>query len=292
MQPPFVYYGSKIKVQKEVWSRFGKVRRYIEPFAGSCAVLLGCPYKPKEEIINDIDGLVTNFWRSAKLNPNEVAHYANNPINQIELYSKSKQIINERQSLVEKLKNDPDYYNAKLAGWWLWCMPQSIDTKFTKLMNAKPRVICCNGIHADRKRDHIPEIMQSISERLKHTRVLCCSWKKILIESNIWHNRGKMVGVFLDPPYNTSRTDRYRNLYTADECNNQALFNWCMKYYKDCALRIALCGYEGEYDIPDTWSTYKWISSNTPGAKQNLENREKERIWFSPSCRPCKHKDK
>lgn len=38
-----------------VWSHFGDVRNYVEPFAGSLAVLLGRPTEPKIETVNDLD---------------------------------------------------------------------------------------------------------------------------------------------------------------------------------------------------------------------------------------------
>ena len=40
---PFPYFGGKRKVAPAVWSRFGEVRNYVEPFCGSAAMLLGAP---------------------------------------------------------------------------------------------------------------------------------------------------------------------------------------------------------------------------------------------------------
>ena len=37
---PFPWFGGKRKVAAEVWSRFGTVANYVEPFFGSGAVLL------------------------------------------------------------------------------------------------------------------------------------------------------------------------------------------------------------------------------------------------------------
>jgi site-specific DNA-adenine methylase len=41
---PFPWFGGKRKVAAEVWSRFGRVENYVEPFFGSGAVVCGCTY--------------------------------------------------------------------------------------------------------------------------------------------------------------------------------------------------------------------------------------------------------
>src|SRR5689334_19180994 len=43
LKAPFPWFGGKSRVASLVWERFGEVRNYVEPFAGSLAVLLGRP---------------------------------------------------------------------------------------------------------------------------------------------------------------------------------------------------------------------------------------------------------
>ena len=43
MKAPFPWFGGKSRVQAQVCDRFGDVRNYVEPFAGSLSVLLGRP---------------------------------------------------------------------------------------------------------------------------------------------------------------------------------------------------------------------------------------------------------
>jgi len=40
---PFVWFGGKRRVAAQVWDALGDVDNYVEPFAGSLAVLLGRP---------------------------------------------------------------------------------------------------------------------------------------------------------------------------------------------------------------------------------------------------------
>ena len=72
-QAPFPWFGGKSTVAGLVWPRFGDVPNYVEPFFGSGAVLLGRPNAPKTETINDLDGLVANFWRAIQRDPDETA---------------------------------------------------------------------------------------------------------------------------------------------------------------------------------------------------------------------------
>jgi len=59
MKAPFPYFGGKSRISSQVWERFGDVARYIEPFAGSLAVLLDRPSPFNgREIVNDSDGLL------------------------------------------------------------------------------------------------------------------------------------------------------------------------------------------------------------------------------------------
>ena len=50
LKSPFPWYGGKSKVAKIVWERFGDTANYVEPFAGSLAVLLSRPVPEKQRI--------------------------------------------------------------------------------------------------------------------------------------------------------------------------------------------------------------------------------------------------
>ena len=82
LKAPFPYFGGKATVTSLVWQRIGTVRNYVEPFFGSGAVLLGRP-DPIDgaETVNDLDGMLANFWRALQHNPGAVADYADWPVN-------------------------------------------------------------------------------------------------------------------------------------------------------------------------------------------------------------------
>jgi hypothetical protein len=95
------------------------VANYVEPFAGSLAVLLRRPDEPGNEIVNDLDGYVANAWRAMKLAPEETARYADWPVNEIDLHARHRW-LHGRAEFRERMKADPDYFDARVAGYWIW----------------------------------------------------------------------------------------------------------------------------------------------------------------------------
>ena len=93
LKAPFPYFGGKSRVAREVWARFGNVRNYVEPFAGSLAVLLARPHMPGVETVNDLDGFVANFWRALQHDPEGVAGYADYPVSELDLHARHKWLI-------------------------------------------------------------------------------------------------------------------------------------------------------------------------------------------------------
>ena len=53
MQAPFIWFGGKRKVAAEVWAALGDVDNFVEPFAGSLAVLLGRPGRHRRRCETD-----------------------------------------------------------------------------------------------------------------------------------------------------------------------------------------------------------------------------------------------
>lgn len=127
LKAPFPYAGGKSRVADTVWSRFGNVDNYIEPFAGSLAVLLrrpgdhfNGPYRV--ETINDANHYLVNFWRATKHAPEQVAEWADSPVFEADLHARHKWLVrSEHAANWRKLMaEDPEHYDPKVAGWWVW----------------------------------------------------------------------------------------------------------------------------------------------------------------------------
>ena len=122
LKSPFPYYGGKSRIADEVWEHFGIVERYIEPFAGSLAVLLANPNPANMEIVCDTNGFICNFWRSVKTDPEQTAYYADYPSIHQDLTARHKWLKLWGMDKSARLCNDPYWYDCKAAGWWVWGM--------------------------------------------------------------------------------------------------------------------------------------------------------------------------
>lgn len=296
-----------------VWDRFGNVPNYIEPFFGSGAVLLGRPHSAHTETVNDKDCLLANFWRALKHDPDAVAYHADWPVNEADQHARHLWLVHQAD-FREKMKTEPGFYDTKIAGWWVWgqciwigsgwCAQEIPCKQLPHLGNAG------TGVH--RKRPHLGNAgkglnrlgvldeaeewvsdrtsatlsyMRNLAERMRSTRVCCGDWSRICGSSPTFKHG--VTGVFLDPPY-ADEAGRKPDLYSTDSGTvAHDVREWAIENGSNQLLRIALCGYEGEHAMPESWSEVAWKARGGYGSQGNgagRENSAKERIWFSPYC--------
>lgn len=315
---PFPYFGGKRKVADQVWERFGAVSNYVEPFAGTAAVLFSRP-EPFDgnETINDMDGMVANFWRSMKLHPEETAEHADHPVNENDLHARHAWLVGQKDSLASRLEGDPDWCDPKIAGWWVWGMACWIGSGFCSgrgpwsVVDRKLVHLGNNGRGVNRQLVHLGNNGQggvsrqlpstnlshvaagtqnlfawfsAIAERLRRVRVASGDWSRVCGPS-VTHKHG-LTAVFLDPPY-ADTADRCADVYTNDsESVAHDVREWAIENGKRSDMRIALCGYEGEHEMPGNWKTLAWNAGEGFGgqAKERSGNGKRERVWFSPAC--------
>lgn len=72
MKPPIAYYGSKLSIAADIVSVLPDHDHYVEPYAGSLAVLLAKP-RTKMETVNDLDNRLMSFWRVLRDRGDELA---------------------------------------------------------------------------------------------------------------------------------------------------------------------------------------------------------------------------
>lgn len=125
LKAPFPWFGGKSRVASLVWDYFGNVDNYVEPFAGSLAVLLGRPHAPQTETVNDLDCYLSNFWRAMTRDPVSLAYHSDWPVNEADLHARHLWLVNQDE-FRERMKTDPDFYDVKIAGWWVWGISQWI----------------------------------------------------------------------------------------------------------------------------------------------------------------------
>ena len=283
LKSPFPYFGGKSRIAHEVWARFGDVPNYVEPFAGSLAVLLARPTPPRIETVNDIDCFLTNFWRALCNDPDGVAKWADYPVSEIDLHARHRWLV-EQKDFIEAMRSDPYYYDVQIAGWWVWGISAWIGSGWCKNKQHKklPSMGHC-GMHRIGI-DNLYNYFAAQSARLRRVRVCCGDWKRVCTPAVTFENG--LTGVFLDPPYgkDSSRNDG-GYAFEADDVTRD-VHAWCVENQDNPKLRIALCGYEGEYDLPG-WECLAWKANGGYGNQGNgagRANRHRERVWFSPNC--------
>jgi hypothetical protein len=311
LKAPFPWFGGKSRVAADVWPRFGAVSNYLEPFAGSLAVLLAAPKEERTETVNDKDGFVCNFYRSVAAAPDEVAAYADQPIFESDLHARHAWLLSERETLTARLEGNPDYFDAKIAGVWLWGISTWIGSGWCSgtgswvqengllvqtgrgrgISRQLPAIgVTGGGIHKTGLRGGIADYMRALRDRLRYVRVCCGDWSRILGPSVTYNLNGGnncLTGIFLDPPYSED-ADRHDGLYAVDDHSIAGrVREWAIANGSNPLLRIALCGYAGEHSMPGDWECLQWKANGGYGsqaANQARENAAKERIWFSPHC--------
>ena len=120
LRPPFPYPGNKFEIAHVIWNALGDVPNYVEPFAGTAAVHLARPHSGKVVTLNELNGFISNFYRAVQATPDAVAQWALWPVNEIDMHARNAWLIEHGEELEEKLRADPAYYDAKIAGWWVW----------------------------------------------------------------------------------------------------------------------------------------------------------------------------
>lgn len=285
IKAPFPYCGGKTRVSSLVWERLGNPTNYVEPFAGSMAVLLNRPTKGNYETVNDRDGLLVNAWRSIKFDPKETAKWAYWPSSEADLHARHKWLLEKKVDLIDRITTDPWYIDPQIAGIWLWGLSNWIGTGWGSSLSAKRPAVNRRGVLRTADRDRLPEYFQQLSERLTHVRILCRDFATTLTPALT--TKLGVTGVFLDPPY-CPEAGRTPNLYTEEDATaSRRAYRWAIEHAEHPSLRIAFCEYDQTFDFPSTWTCVSWKTDGglaKTGDGPGKANAARERIWFSPHC--------
>lgn len=309
LDAPFPWFGGKSRAATQVWSAFGNVDNYVEPFCGSAAMLLSAPDGDRVETINDADGFVANFWRAIRADSVAVAEVADWPTNECDLFARHSWLVRNKTGLIDRLHADPEYYDSKVAGWWCWGLCNWIgsdwcDGKGPWVHNGKtivnrrqlphlsdagqginrqlPHV--GNSVVGDRS-EFIRQWFSALQARLRDVRVACGDWSRVVKESVT--TRHGVTAIFLDPPYTIGNMDYAVGGVGGDLA--MEVQRWCLENGENKMMRIVICGHAGEHDalLAHGWTTRKWKARKgyamTDDAKANSAS---ETLWCSPHCIP------
>lgn len=267
----FPWPGGKAKVAPVVWSRFGLVDEYWEPFVGSAAVFLARPGgRYGREILNDHNSDVVNVHQTAKLDPTGLVEHLETPLSHVAMEVNARILRQQRTSLSRMLRSALDYCDTRLAALFL---VNACGQMRQERYSAPHPVLSANGgqgVFSQGARPHQAPIISAISKRLHGVEIQCRDWRTI----SLWIKPREVgvTGVFLDPPYDGTARATYG-------CRNvaQGVRRWAIKHGEHPNMRIALCG--RKLEMPDSWSFHQLTGHLGP-------DRDDEEVWFSPACLP------
>ena len=299
---PFPYFGGKRRAAPAIWRALGDPSGYVEPFAGSAAVLLARPeFKGRRvETINDADGWLVNVWRAIQLSPHETAAHAVGPVAEIDYHARLAWLQERRTpELVSWLEGDPEAHDPKAAGWWLYVVAcgigdpfgpgpwRVIDGKFTDTRKLPHLGDAGKGVN--RELPHLGDAGQGVmayfdrlAARLHRVRITCGDWKRVIQPSVTRSGTGGdgTRAIFLDPPYATSG-----DLYAESSAGiSDEVRDWCTTNTN--GMRVVLCGYDTEHDalLDHGWEVIDGKAGRGAGYSTNSANGRRERLWLSPGC--------
>jgi hypothetical protein len=167
MAAPFPWFGGKRRAAEAVWAALGDPGGYVEPFAGSAAVLLARPHASgrRVETINDADGWLVNAWRAIQLDPAAVAAHAHGPVTEIDYHARLAWLQERRTpDLVAWLEGGPENRDAKAAGWWLYVLACGIGDPF----GPGPWRVIDGHLRDTRKLPHLGNAGRGVNRELPH----------------------------------------------------------------------------------------------------------------------------
>jgi len=296
---PFPYFGGKRRAAPIIWRALGDPSGYVEPFAGSAAVLLARPVLTgrRVETLNDADGWLVNTWRALQSDPRAVARHACGPVSEIDYHARLAWLQARRTpELVSWLEGNPEHCDTKAAGWWLYVVAcgigdpwgrgpwRVVDGHLRKLphLGDAGKGVNRELPHLGNAGQGLQRYLERIAERLQRVRITCGDWRRVVTPSVV---RAGAAGdgsraVFLDPPYATSG-----ELYAHDDRDvGQSVREWCTTASRE--LRVVLCGYDDEHDalLSHGWRVTHGKAGGGAGYSTRGDNGRRERLWLSPGC--------
>lgn len=182
MKPPLVYFGGKTKLASRIVAVLPPHRHYVEPYAGSLAVLLAKPLSLMETA-NDLDQSITTFWRVLRDRPRELARAcALTPHSRAEWedcwdVDAGDELERARRVWVRLSQGRSGQFQR--AGWRHYVDPGNVGTAFPSYLDG----------YVDR--------MEAASRRLHHVTLEC----RPALELIDRYGSSPDVLLYLDPPY-------------------------------------------------------------------------------------------
>lgn len=262
MKPPFPYYGGKITIGPEIARLLPRHTHYVEPFAGSLAVLFA-KSPSVHETVNDLDHDIVNFWSVLRDRPDDLKRVcALTPHSRVEWemcadLDSGDELERARRLWVRLTQSRSG--RLRRAGWRHYVDPAGC------------------GVGMPGYLDGYVDRMAPAVERLKNVSLECRPAVDVIAK----YGARRDVLLYVDPPYlgSTRSNDRsYRHeLMSPDE--HRAL----AEVLRRCEASVVLSGYGSDlYDreLYPGWDRHTIAASTF---QDNARHARTEVLWSNRS---------
>jgi DNA adenine methylase len=223
--PPFAYFGGKTTLAPKIASLLPDHDHYVEPFAGSLAVLLAKQVS-KFETVNDLDGDLMTFWRVLRDRPADLARVcALTPHSRAELDLAADLDVADEVECARRVwvrLTQSRSHSLTGSGW-----------KYSQHLGINP-----NRIPHSAYLDAYAHRIEAAAKRLKRVSLECRDAREIIRD----YGQHSGVCLYVDPPYLGSARgatiSRYRCEMTGDDAHRELA-----DALRACKASVVLSGY-------------------------------------------------
>ena len=236
LKPPFSYYGGKTTLAPRIAELLPPHQHYVEPFAGSLAVLLA--KEPSTmETVNDLDGDLVTFWRVLRDQPEELERACLlTPYSRTEYEHASKPLGElddfERARLVFVRLTQGRSHSMKPTGWKYPIQPVGRQHRVSEVRSKASRIT-------------------GIAARMEHVIVE----SRDALEMVDAYGQESSVCIYADPPYlGSTRASNYRIEMLEDDLHLKLA-----DALRKCRASVVLSGYASPLyeELYEGWHRYE-----------------------------------
>lgn len=242
LRPPFVYYGGKSRLAGRIAALLPEQTHYVEPFAGSLAVLLA-KEPARLETVNDLDGDLMLFWRVLREQPEDLARAcALTPHSRAE-----RELARERPAVLAEVE--------RARRVWV-CLTQG---RTGTLRNTGWRFDAAETAHVSmpaRLGGYVARL-HAVATRLALVSLEC----RPALEVIAAYGTKRRTLLFVDPPYLAQARSGHNYRY---EMHTETEHRTLAEALHACTATVVLCGYAS--DLYDRVLYGDWYRHELPAA--------------------------
>lgn len=249
VKPPVAYYGAKTSLAPTIVSMLPEHRRYVEPFAGSLAVLLAKPQAPLE-VVNDLDRNLMTFWKVLRDRPTELARVCMlTPHSRVE------------RNIAKHIPSDAtDLERARLV-WSALVQGRTGTLANTGWRHTK------SAVDGRMLRSYVQRI-ETVAARIRDVSLECRPAVEIIEK----YGSSDDNLIYADPPYlGSTRRHNYKVEMTGEKAHRELA-----EVLRGCRATVVLSGYHSAlYDeMYGDWFRVELDAQTSQGSVQGVERTE------------------